>query len=127
MLFAGDDGKVAGAGEGVHHLYLKNQRGSFNAVTPSNADEAAEAKASLERIHGGSAPRADSELMKYLASFTPMQTGAVETKAGSLSFPSASGIPDSPIVFVRENDKEMLAVEVWGERHAIKIGIFRKK
>jgi hypothetical protein len=140
VVFAAEGGKIAGAGEGMHHLYLKNGKASFNTVKPSNQSEAEEVRALLRQIQEGKAPNPDSGLMKYLSTFTPMQVNPVQTKAYSLSFimgiGAALGVPedqlppavkDAPRVFVRENSKEILVAEVWGEGHAVKVGIFPKK
>jgi hypothetical protein len=139
VVFAADGGKIAGAGEGVHHLYVKKGKASFNAVKPSDESEAKDLRVLLDQVHAGKAPARDSGLMKYLGGFTPMQTNPVEVKAGALSFIMGIGadlgakedqlpeaVRSAPRDFVRENDKELLVVEVWGEGTAIKIGIFPK-
>ena len=139
VVFAADGGKIAGAGEGVHHLYVKKGKASFNTVKPSDESEAQDLRALLDQVHAGKAPARDSGLMKYLGGFTPMQVNPVEVKAGALSFIMGIGadlgvkedqlpeaVRSAPRDFVRENDKELLVVEVWGEGTAIKIGIFPK-
>ncbi|MFP2924627.1 hypothetical protein ACLESO_05305 [Pyxidicoccus sp. 3LG] len=139
IMFAGEGGKLARAGEGLHHLYVKDRKGSFNIVKPSSPAEAEELRAHLGQIHSGAAPAGTSDLMRYLSTFTPMQVNPVETKSNSLSFIMGLGaelgvkedqlpaaMRDAPRVFVRENDKEILVAEVWGEGHAVKVGIFPK-
>jgi hypothetical protein len=139
MIFPSDKGDVAGAGEGIHYLYLRGGQGSFNALKPSNAEEAAEMKTLVEGIHAGKAPPASSGLMKHLSTFTPQQLQPVEERAKSLSFVISMGaelgVPEDPLpgqlkdpprVFVRENAKEILVVEVWSEGHLVKVGVFPK-
>jgi hypothetical protein len=137
--FAGEGGKIATLGVGGHHLYVKKQRASFNMVKPSNPSEASDLRSALEQIRGGHAPSPESGLMKYLSSFTPMQTTPVEIKGGSLSFIMGIGanlavkedqlpkiLRDAPRVFARETANEILVVEIWGDGLAVKVGIFVK-
>lgn len=138
MAFAGSAGKVDGAVEDIHHLYVRNGRASFNAIKPSDEGEATELRSMLEQLHSGKAPSRESGLMRYLSTFTPAETNPVETVANCLSFamgdsglneeslpPALRTMPPSK-VFVRENQKELIAVEVWGEGHLVMVGIFPK-
>jgi hypothetical protein len=124
FAFADQRGKISVAGEGISHLYVRNQMASFNAVKPSNDSERKEHRAIMEGLKSGIPPRPRSELMEYLSTFSPRHTVPLESKASSLSF-TVSDSADLPVkVFVRENPGEILVVEVWGEGKAVKIGVF---
>ncbi len=127
VVFAAGPSKVAGLDEGIHDLYVKQGKGSFKWITPSNESEAADMKKLITEMHAGRAPSPSSGLMKYLATLSPQETHALEQQAGSLSFVSEDMGATSARAFVRENDKELLVVEIAAEGLAMKIGIFPKR
>ncbi len=135
--FAGPDGRESEAGLGIHHLYLRDGRGSFNAVTPSNFQEREQLKVARAQIAAGKTPSADSPIIQYLQTLTPRATSPLKETPAGLSFEMglAAGSDDEnalPVlgtpatVFVRENAEELLVVEVWGDGYYVKIGVFPK-
>ena len=111
-------------GEDVRYFRVSGQRASTGSVSPSNESEAKELGAIVEQMKVGRAPNPDSELMKYLRSSLPIESSAVARAGGSLSFSRLGG---EFRVFVRENEREVLVVELYSDGSAVAVGIFPKR
>ncbi|HYV45859.1 MAG TPA: hypothetical protein VFA20_13415, partial [Myxococcaceae bacterium] len=127
MAAADREGKLAVAVENLHALHVKDGKGSFGTVRPSNESEAKEMEEALQQIHQGKAPSRTSALMQYLSQVTPPEASPLESRLGSLSFNVEASPGPGPSVFVRENDEEVLVVEIWEGNHSMMIGIFPKE
>ena len=111
-------------GEHVRYFRVSGQRAATGSVSPSNESEAKELGAIVEQMRVGRAPDPNSELMKYLrSSFLSLGFSAVARAGGSLSFSRLGG---EFRVFVRENEREVLVVELYRDGSAVAVGIFPK-
>ncbi len=125
-LEAGRKTKISDVGEGIHALYLKQSKGSFKSMRASNASESVDMHKALNELHAGYAPSPSGGLMKRIVELTPSEMKALEQKTETLSFIIEEDSDSVTRAFVRENEKEILVVEIWGDGYEMEVGIFPK-